>query len=150
MPMPTSPWQKRAWGLCLLLLVPLCPSCSSSGLNTVQGTVTVKGQPVKGAVVIFHPKGGEAKGQRPSGVTKEDGTFTLGTGNKPGAPPGDYVVTITWPVEEGPVKFKKGSTEQEEPPLVDQLKGRYANAANSTLTATIKSGSNKLNPFELN
>lgn len=148
--MPTSPWQKRARGLCVLLLVPFCPSCSGSDLNTVQGTVTVKGQPAKGAVVIFHPKGGDAKGQRPSGVVKEDGTFSLTTGNKPGAPPGEYTVTVTWPQEEGEAKFKKGSTEMIETPLVDRLRGRYADAAKSTLTATIKSGTNKLNPFELN
>jgi hypothetical protein len=138
--------------MCALLILPFCWACSGAGLNTVEGKVNVNGAPAKGAVVIFHPKGGDtsANAQRPSGVTKEDGTFTLGTGTKPGAPVGEYTVTITWPEEVGPPKFKKGSMELDNPTPADRLKGRFANAASSTLKATIKSGANKLDPFELN
>jgi hypothetical protein len=125
----------------------LCASCSGSGLNVVQGKVLYKGEPAKGAVVIFHPKGDDSiTAVRPSGVTGEDGTFTLGSGKNSGAPAGDYVVTVTWPEErQGTGKI----TMEPPPPPPDRLKGRYADRAKSSFNVTIKSGTNQLEPFEL-
>jgi hypothetical protein len=125
----------------------LCTSCSGKGLNSVQGKVLHNGSPAKGAIVIFHPKVGEDhKTVPPSGVTGEDGTFTLGSGKDAGAPAGEYVVTVTWPEE----KAASGKiTMEQPPPPPDRLKGRYADRAKSTLTATVKSGPNQLEPFDL-
>jgi hypothetical protein len=153
MPTPSSPWPKRVLGFCALLTLPFCWACSGSGLNEVQGSVNYQGQPAKGAVLTFHLKGGTAKSQIPSGSAGEDGTFTLMTGSKVGAPAGDYSVTVNWPevVGGGDTKTKKpiGTEFGTAPETVDRLKGRYANPSTTPLQATIKSGRNKLEPFDL-
>jgi len=125
-------------------------SCGGGGskLYSVQGKVLQKGEPAKGAVVVFHPKGGDSLTTvRPTGVVDESGTFTLSTA-KPadGAAAGEYVVTIVWPEE--PKSTKSFSTEPPpEPP--DRLKGRYADRAKSKFSAEVKPGKNQLQPFEL-
>jgi hypothetical protein len=111
--------------------------------------VTYNGKPIKGAVLVFVPKdtAKAASAQRPSGVTIEDGTFKLTTGTKQGAPAGEYDVAITWP-EETKATGKISMKPDDEDPR-DRLNGRYADASKSSLTATIKSGTNTLPTFEL-
>jgi hypothetical protein len=100
-------------------------------------------------MVVFHPEGGGIDAIPPTGVTAADGTFTLMTGGKPGAPAGKYIVTVIWP------DTSKKASEQEvmlganpfDGP--DQLKGRFATPQNSTLRAEIKSGENQLETFDL-
>jgi hypothetical protein len=134
----------------LLTLLTACAACSGGGLNPVTGKVTVKGEPAKGAVVIFHPKRDGFDAQRPSGVADETGAFKLMTGKKDGAPAGDYVVTITWPEEPAAKgKSKVISTDSNLPDIVDRLKGRYGDSSTSKLTATVKSGTNTIPTFEL-
>ncbi len=146
---------RRVGGAALLLLGSLLlSSCSgSAALNPVKGKVLLKGQPIKGAVVTFHPKGGnEVTAQRPAGVTGDDGTFALTTGTKDGAPAGDYTVTVLWlKAPEAPKGGKKIviNTEAADADSEDLLKGRYADRARSALTAEVKSGANELQPFAL-
>jgi hypothetical protein len=146
-----------------LALVPalFCLSCSGGPkLNPVKGKVLYKGNPIAGAVVVFHLKGADdLKAVPPTGVTRdvpkveteeglvlseEYGTFTLTTGQKEGAPAGEYVVTITWPKpnrEEGKMSITPIETS-------DQLKGAYANPAKG-FKVEIKNGDNQLEPFNL-
>jgi len=66
--------------------------CGPGRLSKVEGTVTLDGQPLEGALVEFVPEGA---GQPASGVTGSDGFFrltTLTTGD--GAAVGDYKVLI--------------------------------------------------------
>ncbi|HZT79430.1 MAG TPA: hypothetical protein VFA26_04390, partial [Gemmataceae bacterium] len=50
-----------------LLAALLCAACSS-GLHPVRGKVTYQGQPARGAVVTFHPRGDDGlTAVRPSG-----------------------------------------------------------------------------------
>jgi hypothetical protein len=113
--------------------------------------VLYEGKPVEGAVVTFHPKGGDdVKSLRPSGLTDKEGKFTLSTGSKPGAPAGEYVVTVNWhkPVE--PPGGKKVMSTEEPPPPPDVFKGKpYADPKTSKLTAKVNSGTNNLEPFRL-
>jgi hypothetical protein len=132
-------------------LLGLCVACAGGGLNSATGKVTYKGNPIKGAIVVFHPKDANMNSQRPSGVTDEGGAFSLTTGTKAGAPAGDYLVTITWP-EEAPVKPKGGkimNTDADTPDMPDRLKGRFADSTRTTLKATIKGGSNDIPTFDL-
>jgi hypothetical protein len=124
-----------------------CLSCSGgSGLNPVQGKVLYKDQPLAGAVVTFHPKGADQVTAVPAvGRTKEDGTFTLTTGTKEGAPAGEYVVTIICPEE--PKTTKGFSTEAPDTP--DRFRGAYAKMETSPFKVQIKSGPNTLEPFPL-
>jgi hypothetical protein len=70
--------------------------CGGSTFPSVTGTVTLDGQPLDGAVVVFSPDGGAGGGQVATGVTDSDGSFKMGTlklGD--GVRPGKYHVTIT-------------------------------------------------------
>jgi hypothetical protein len=117
-------------------------------LHPVAGSVRVKGEPAVGASVMFFPEGATGMNVVPStGVVGADGTFTLSTGGKVGAPPGRYIVTVTWP--DPKVKV----TEQQKmmgmaPDAPDVFKGRYARDK-TPLKADVQAGDNKLEPFEL-
>jgi hypothetical protein len=142
-PGPGSILRLAALGLCLCGL-----SCSGQvSLNPVQGKVLFKQEPLKGALVTFHPKGSdELTALRPTGLTKDDGSFTLTTGQQDGAPAGEYVITIICSEVVVP-KGKEISTGGLE--TQDRLKGAYADRNNSKITATVKSGKNQLEPFDL-
>jgi hypothetical protein len=132
-----------------VVLCSLCSlSCSGGGaLTSVQGKVLYKGQPLSGALVTFHPKeGADMNVTLPTGFTKEDGTFTLTTGQKEGAAPGEYVVTVI--CSEVPKTAKKVFSTGG-PETQDRLGGAYAHREKSRITATIKKGVNNLDPFDL-
>jgi hypothetical protein len=131
----------------LLSLVSVSCSGSSETLYPVQGKVLHNNQPLAGALVSFHPKSGsDVKTMIPTGLTKEDGTFTVATGDKPGAPAGEYVVTIICSEE---IKPKAGQISTGPPDTQDRLKGAFADKASSRITVEIKKGNNQLEPFEL-
>ena len=134
----------------LALLVGLgCLSCSgNAGPNPVQGKVLYKDQPLKGVLVTFHPKAGaDLTTHLPVGLTKDDGTFTLTTGQNEGAPAGEYVVTFLCS-EEVETKGKKALSTAP-PETQDRFQGAYANRATSTFLVEIKKGANQLEPFRL-
>jgi hypothetical protein len=140
-----------AWS-CLLALLSLTGLSCGGGkgsLNEVRGKVLHKNQPLGGAMVTLHPKGDkkDIKAVPSVGVTKEDGTFTLTTGKKDGAPAGDYIVTIICSKEVGGGDKKILSTGGAE--TEDMLKGAYADRDSSKISVTIKSGKNELEPFDL-
>lgn len=124
----------------------LAVSCSGSGgLNPVQGKVLFRDKPLHGVVLTFHPVGQtDVHTQRPIGLTKEDGTFTVTTGLKEGAPAGQYIVTFTYPEQP-----KTKAITMEMPETRDRFGGAYANPANSRIKVEIKSGLNQLEPFNL-
>ena len=62
-----------------------------------------------------------------------------------GALAGEYIVTIIWPEENTSTAISMEAP----PPPPDRLKGRYADPEKSKLTAVIKSGPNKLEPFNI-
>src|SRR5262249_26483480 len=127
-----------------------CLSCSGSGpvLNPVQGKVLYKDQPLRGVLVTFHPTGPtDVHTLRPTGLTREDGTFSLTTGQSEGAPAGTYVITFLCPEEVGPKGKKALSTAP--PDTQDRFQGAYANHATSPFTAEVKKGPNQLEPFRL-
>jgi hypothetical protein len=134
------------WSLATLLSL-LSVSCSSSGLNPVRGKVTYKNQPLVGALVTFHPKGKADTTTVPStGLTKEDGTFVLVTGDREGAPAGDYVITVICSEQ---LPSKPGAISTGPPETRDKLNGAYADRDKSTITVTVKAGENQIDPFDL-
>jgi hypothetical protein len=75
-------------------LLVLCGGCGAEGpvLVPVEGTVTLDGQPVKGASVTFMP---QFAGQPAMGRTDAAGAFTLRTHpHGPGAMPGTHHVSV--------------------------------------------------------
>jgi hypothetical protein len=77
-----------------LALVWSATGCGGARPVPVSGTVTLDGQPVDAATVVFIPK--EGKGRQASGLTGTDGKFRLTTSTTgDGALPGEYVVLVT-------------------------------------------------------
>lgn len=119
----------------------------------VSGKVTLDGQPLAGASVVFHGEmasGAVAPPPPSTGITGADGTYKLSTmasGSQvaAGAPPGTYKVTIT--KQSGPVNPGAG-TENMTP---EQMREKMANvspedAMNMSSTASSKAGSQSGSP----
>jgi hypothetical protein len=148
MPTLSSPsLPQRLWRWLALLSALFCLSCSGgSALNPVHGKVLYKNQPLKGALVTFHPKGPtDINTVRPVGLTGEDGTFNVTTANKEGAPAGEYVVTLICSEQ-----VKKKAVGTEPPETRDRFGGTYARQDASKIKVEIKKGVNQLEPFNLN
>jgi hypothetical protein len=119
---------------CLALLLPGC----SGGIDLApaEGIVTLNGEPIEGAAVMFIP---DAGGPAATGVTNAQGQFALHTTNEPGALVGPHRVTV--------IKNEMSG-------LVDGLPGpggvkttwttpqRYSRPETSGLVAEVKKGRN--------
>ncbi|MCX7699515.1 MAG: Ig-like domain-containing protein [Gemmataceae bacterium] len=86
--------QRAIWLALAVCLPTLALSCGPS-MSKVEVKVTLDGQPVQGATVVFYPEGEELKEVNPSGQTDANGVCFLKTGNKEGAKPGKYKATVT-------------------------------------------------------
>ncbi|HVL14005.1 MAG TPA: hypothetical protein VM529_15660 [Gemmata sp.] len=98
----------------------------------------MNGKPAVGAFVLFIPalESANSPDPRPRATVGDDGSFRLSTyGTEDGAPAGDYLVTVTWPLD--------GRDDE------DKLQGRYRDRAKSGLKATVKEGSNDIPAFKL-
>jgi hypothetical protein len=81
---------------CLTLV--LFPGCSGSkklNLAPVSGTVKVGGAPLTSGQITFVPASKEQEGTLAAGTIGADGTYTISSGGKSGAPLGNYKITIT-------------------------------------------------------
>jgi hypothetical protein len=124
--------------------------CSGrSGLDPVKGKVLYQNQPLAGALVAFHPESSANLETQPiTGLTKEDGSFSLNTGQVEGATPGKYVVTVVCMVPEGG-EAKPSDMMQGLPEMEDRFKGKYANRESSQIKIEIKAGQAELEPIKL-
>ncbi len=76
----------------LLTLVGCGPSLGT--LVPVEGKVTMNGIPLPDGAVMFVPLDGDQKGIVISGPIGADGSYTLSTNGKPGAPLGKYRAVV--------------------------------------------------------
>ncbi len=111
-------------------------------LAPASGKVTLDGQPLADAAVTFVPVEG---GPVASGVTDEQGNFSVNTTNKPGAVPGEHHVTVTKQIvtgvnEDGTIAPGGIQTEW----IVPQ---QYSKPDTSGLTATV--GEQQEHTFDL-
>ena len=109
-----------------------CGNSSSRPEATVQGKVTLAGQPLTRGQVVFSSS---ATGTSAAGVLQTDGTFELTGAIVPGA----YRVYILPP---DPGNIEPGLTN---PPPVDELKDvpqKYKSETSTDLTAEVKEGEN--------
>lgn len=80
-------------------------------LTEAGGVVLLGGQPLPNAQVTFLPTASAlAANAQASGVTDENGRFTLTTGSKPGAAIGENIVTVA----EGPIPEELRSEEAQD------------------------------------
>jgi hypothetical protein len=91
----------------MLAIVPLviagCGGGPSFDFAPVSGTVTMDGEPLSGAQVMFVPQAesGQEAGPASMGTTDASGNFTLTSGDTDGAVVGNHQVMITTVSDEG-------------------------------------------------
>jgi hypothetical protein len=83
--------EKLRTSVCLALACASILGCGRS-IYPVEGVVLLDGEPLEGATVVLEP---EEKGQPAVASTRADGTFRVSTPSGNGAPPGNYLVTLT-------------------------------------------------------
>jgi len=135
----------RVLGVSLITCVLI--GCDSKVMVPMKGSVTSQGKPLPGAMVMMFLDGDE-RGQTATGVTGEDGVFSISTGVDVGIPPGTYTVTVTWPdpgLKPTPAQLMAGNR----PDQPDLLQGKYASRANSTIKTEVTTSTLVLAPFEV-
>lgn len=124
--------------LSLLLLLAYCSiGCSNSGpqLGTVEGSVTLDGKPLAGAVVAFRPVEG---GRTAEGVTDESGHFTIEfAAGAMGALLGDHEIRVTTFRE----KVIGDNGRVEDPGMPEKVPKKYNDQ--SELIRTVEPGKNR-------
>ncbi len=108
--------------------------------HPVTGKVTLNGEPVPGAYIVFHGIGKERRLPRADGTVEFDGTFRLSTYTAfDGAPAGEYAVTVELRKPRFTKEGKRGP---------NLLPARYADSTKSGLRVTVKPGPNTID-FQL-
>lgn len=132
-------------GVCALAFT--MTGCSGKGdhlpVNHVKGTLFINDKPAPGAKVVLHPWSNPSfpPGLRPSAEVGADGSFEISTyGTGDGAPAGDYIITVSWPMP-------KDDPQDEFPP--DRLKNAYSDPRSAKFRAQIKPGENELPPLKI-
>ncbi len=131
------------------------PASGPLPVHPVSGQVLYRGKPLADALVVFHPassadsprsKTGEGP-PSPTGNTDSEGKFSLHTyiGND-GAPIGEYKATVAL-ARTG--EIRNVMAKETPKPIVISVPAKYGDPAQSGLTATVKSGDNTLEPFDL-
>jgi hypothetical protein len=118
-----------------------CGGSEGPKLSPVKGKVFHGDKPAEGAVVVFQPKSKDAQATAaPTGTVQADGSFTLRTyPHGEGAPPGEYVVLVTW--------FPPEAREQAN--AKNKLPAKYSNPDQTPFSATVKDGATELEPFQI-
>ena len=125
-----------------ILLGQGCGRSSETAVYPVSGKVVVDGKPAPGVQVAFRPLNKPADlDVNPTATTGKDGSFKLTTRAKDdGAPAGDYKVTLTWTIQDGP---------NEDPRLRKMLPDSYSGPESTPLKATVQAVPTELAAFEL-
>lgn len=111
------------------------------------GKVLLRGKPAVGAYVVFHPQFEyDHDADPPSGVVREDGTYSLSTyGEDDGAPAGPYKVAVLPPTD-----FTEGVTlQRKQEKGTDPAFEKASKPEESGFTFTVQKGRNVVPDFEL-
>ncbi|QDU73189.1 hypothetical protein Pan97_01560 [Bremerella volcania] len=129
----------RGLSLCLLLTISQLVGCGGSGnpIGTVNGKVTLNGEPVSEAYVMFEPVEG---GRSSFGITDTDGNYQLTyMAENDGALVGEHTVRIT--TQRGAKRDDRGQITQ--PGVKEKFPPEYN--TESTQQVTVESGRNEIN-----
>ena len=129
-----------SFALCVVLA--FVNGCSDSGpkLHPVSGTVTLDGQPLANAGVMFFPRG-STLGNACIGMTDTNGKYRLKPEKRSGtgAPEGEFAVTIS-KMKDPPANAKAGEPAAAETGLEETLSAKYWDSAKTILKATVPTG----------
>jgi hypothetical protein len=127
-------WCKAAFSGVWLLLVLTSAGCWGGREASVEGVVTLDGQPLDHGKVAFIPI---PQGAGAHATVQEDGTFAANTGGTKGLDPGEYLLTVRALGES--TKDPRGG-----PPTPGKLltPKKYTSSKTSGLQVTIQPGSN--------
>ena len=113
----------------------------------VSGKLTLDGQPMAGAFVMFYPLRrlpDDAAKNQPHAKVDEDGNFRLSTyGDGDGAPAGKYRVTVSWKTTDDSYSSEQISE------LPDKAPPRYIDSRTSRLFAEVKEEETSLPEWDL-
>jgi len=137
----------------LALAALLCSSCNhGKTLYPVSGEVFYEGQPAAGALVVLHPvEDNSPSAIRPSGYVEDNGKVSFTSYLTPsrvvgdGAPPGEYIVTISWL----PGDVKEYLSKHPSSTLPDKLGSRYSQPDRSNLRAKVREQPTELPRIDL-
>ncbi|QDT40550.1 hypothetical protein Pan241w_06070 [Gimesia alba] len=138
----------RNYSLLLLPLITVLISGCGGGPDdapqtvVVTGTVTMKGNPVSDANVVFIPKSGPSA----VGSTDASGKYSLKTGKATGAIPGSHTVTITSGGEIPMPGTEEAKAEQAKP----MIPASYGDPKKSGLSAEVQDSGENVIDFKLN
>ena len=129
-----SPWisDMKRTAVSLAAMLVMLAGCGGPKLLPVSGVVTLDGQPVAEAGVMFLPV---EKGQATGGTTDATGKFELATTNRIGVAPGQYRVTVTKREVAGRGMFD--TTQSKSPKVQWLVPEKYGNVSTSGLEATV-------------
>jgi hypothetical protein len=137
----------------MLLCMWGCTSEQALEVYPVKGQVYFQSQPAAGAMVILQPSSdldnhpAFARLGFPHAQVENDGTFQMTTyAWNDGAPPGNYVVSVTWPVM-GPHQDPERTQLVEVHP--DRLQGAFANPTDPKFKVTIQKQPTEIPKLEL-
>lgn len=134
-------WFPPGPGFLLMFVISMnCVGCGATekpelSVFPVSGSISVDGKPPVGAEIRCRPstplKDPAKRSIEPFAIVDQDGTFRIGTySGDDGAPPGEYSLTIVWPV----ITVEGG----EEIRGADRLKGRFENPDQPIAKVTVK------------
>jgi hypothetical protein len=139
------PFAKKVVGLLIVVALVGCGGSDKPKLAPVTGVVTLDGQPIEGAAVMFMPTAG---GRPAHGSTDAHGRFelmTFKTGD--GALVGEHRVSVTKMKLSGVTTTDDGLSGTTDPTAIKQewlTPEKYASPETSGLTATVKKGMDEL------
>jgi len=149
-----------------ILLAIVMTGCSKyMDTEYVEGLVTLDGEPVAEAHVVFRPVT-EGEGDSASGYTDENGVYRLSIAKAPegmtikqdsGTTPGEYMISVTKQRTAGePVEAPSAedyvppeSSGEDVPDIRFLVPEKYKNPRSSGLTATVTAGEENNIPLEL-
>lgn len=127
--------------LALIGCVVATPACSSKKIVErptfpIKGQVLFEGQPLRDALVVFHPPAsGDSQPLRSMARTDANGYFEMSTyKEKDGVPAGSYLVSVV---------------KQDEDTGIHLIPPMYADSASSGLRIEVREGSNEPQTFRL-
>jgi hypothetical protein len=116
----------RAAALLLATVALVCPACSQDKpCYPVHGKVLFDGQPVRGAILVFHPLDDpDPNAIKPRAFADREGNFKVTTFRADdGAPAGNYAVTVVWQGRGGGGQGTGGGSAQGQRPGRGQGRG---------------------------